>query len=91
MKSVPIYGLHNPLLNVERYRMYGDILIKVAAKMHEPEVLEFFIKLIQRVAPKSYGQAKGEVVVTRNMIENFGGDNCRFLLKSFGIAGDHLG
>jgi len=55
MKSVPIYGLHNPLLNVERYRMYGDILIKVAAKMHEPEVLEFFIKLIQRVAPKSYG------------------------------------
>ena len=84
-------GLHNPLKDPQRYLMYGDISAKAAAKMREPEVLEFFIKLIQRVAPKSYVQAKAEVLVTQKFIENFGGDQVRFLARSFAVPGDHPG
>ena len=54
--------------------MYGEILRKVANLMYEPEVEEFFIKLIQRVAPKSYVQSKAEVAVTRTFLANFSGD-----------------
>ncbi|KAM0064340.1 putative L-glutamate gamma-semialdehyde dehydrogenase [Helianthus debilis subsp. tardiflorus] len=39
-----------------------------------PEVSDFFAKLIQRVAPKSYQQALGEVYVTAKFLENFSGD-----------------
>lgn len=42
--------------------------------MAVPEVEEFFTRLIMRVAPKSYAQANGEVVVTRRFLENFSGD-----------------
>lgn len=42
--------------------------------MYEPEVEDFFTKLIQRVVPKSDVQARAEVTVTRKMIENFSGD-----------------
>lgn len=45
--------------------MYGDISAKVAYEMRRPEVADFFARLIQRVAPKSYAQAMGELVVTR--------------------------
>lgn len=79
-ESCKKYGLHNPLRNVERYNMYGDILFKLAAEMRKPEVEEYFIKLISRVFPKSYAQAKGEVVVTRKFLENFSGDNVRFIM-----------
>ena len=48
-----------------RYVMYGDISAKVAYEMRRPEVADFFARLIQRVAPKSYAQAMGELVVTR--------------------------
>jgi 1-pyrroline-5-carboxylate dehydrogenase len=41
--------------------------------------------------PKSYGQAKGEVKVTADFLNNFGGDNVRRLAKSFGVPGDHYG
>ena len=71
--------------------MYGDIFAKAASRMREPEVEEYFIKAIQRVMPKSYAQAKGEYVVTRRMIENFGGDNPRFTFKGFSVPGDHTG
>ena len=30
-KKVPRYGLHNPIKNVHRYNMYGDIFFKIAA------------------------------------------------------------
>jgi 1-pyrroline-5-carboxylate dehydrogenase len=59
--------------------------------MYEPEVEDFFTKLIQRVVPKSDIQARAEVTVTRKMIENFSGDQVRFLLRSFGVPGDHPG
>ena len=39
-----------------------------------PQVTNFFARLIQRVAPKSWDQAVGEVKVTRKFYENFGGD-----------------
>lgn len=38
------------------------------------QVSDFFAKLIQRVAPKSYQQALGEVYVTGKFLENFSAD-----------------
>lgn len=91
LKAIPKSGLHNMFKNPERYRMYGAVSAKAAATMKQPEVLEFFIKLIQRVAPKSYVQAKAEVEVTQQFLENFGGDQVRFLARSFGVSGDRTG
>jgi len=91
MNKCPKSGLHNPLKNPDRYLLYGDVCRKIANTMHEPEVSDFFTKLIQRVMPKSEVQARGEVAVTRKMIENFSGDQVRFLLRSFNVPGDHLG
>ncbi|KAK9278889.1 hypothetical protein L1049_028470 [Liquidambar formosana] len=48
-------------------------------------------RLIQRVAPKSYQQAFGEVYVTQKFLENFSGDQVRFLARSFAVPGNHLG
>ena len=59
--------------------------------MHDKSVEDFFTKMIQRVVPKSDAQARGEVVVTRNFLENFAGDNVRFLARSFANPGDHTG
>ena len=41
------------------------------------QVLDFFTRLVQRVAPKHYFQAAQEVIVTRRFFENFSGDNVR--------------
>lgn len=41
---------------------------------HKFQVSNFFTRLIQRVAPKSYQQALGEVQVTQKFLENFSGD-----------------
>lgn len=90
-KKIPIYGLHNPIRNVGRYNMYGDIFFRIAAEMRKPEIQDFFVKLIQRVMPKSTPQVTGEVVVTRKFFENFVGDNPRFMMSSFNVAGDHDG
>ena len=84
-------GLHNPLKYPQRYRTYGAISAKAAYLLKQPEINEFFIRLIQRVVPKSYIQAKGEVDVTQQFLENFGGDQVRFLARSFGAVGDHEG
>ena len=43
------------------------------------QVLEFFTRLVQRVAPKHHFQAAQEVIVTRRFFENFSGDNVRTL------------
>lgn len=91
MKSCPRYGLHNPLLNVDRYLLYGDVCNRAANELRKPEILAYFAKMIQRTSPKSYVQAEAEVVVTRKFLENFSGDQVRFLCRSFGVAGDHLG
>ncbi len=91
LASCPKSGLHNPLKNVERYRMYGDISAKAAAAIRQPEVADFFARCVQRVMPKSYAQAMGEVTVVRLFLENFSGDQVRFLARGFSHPGDHLG
>lgn len=84
-------GLHNPLKNPERYVEYGDITRKAGDALSQPDVAEFFTRSIQACVPKSYEQAAGEVQVTAQFLNNFGGDNVRRLAKSFGVAGDYYG
>lgn len=36
--------------------MYGDIFFKIAEQLRKPEILDFFVKLTQRVMPKSTPQ-----------------------------------
>lgn len=60
---------------------------RVAAALRRPEVADFFARLIQLVAPKSYAQALGEVTVTRKFFENFGGDQVR----RYGEVGEMCG
>jgi len=91
MQSTPKYGLHNPLLKPERYLKLGEVSQRIAQRMSEPEVEYFFARLIQRVCPKSWNQAMAEVRVTRNFLYNFSGDQVRFLARSFGHPGDHMG
>lgn len=91
MKAIPKSGLHNPLKNVDRYNLYGEISFKLAAALDNPEVEEHFSRCIQRVAPKSYAQCLAEVRVVRAFLKNFGGDQVRFLARGFHVSGDHLG
>nr|GLL22240.1 probable aldehyde dehydrogenase [Ipomoea trifida] len=91
MRKCPKHGLHNPFKAPERYLMLGDISAKAAHMLSLPEVSDFFTRLIQRVSPKSYQQALGEVIVTQKFLENFSGDQVRFLARSFGVPGNHLG
>ena len=90
-KQCPKSGLHNPLKNVERYNMIGAVCHKAAALMHDKRVEDYFTRLIMRVMPKSYAQSNGEVVVVRKFLENFSGDQPRFLMQSFNVSGDHNG
>ncbi|GER38569.1 delta-1-pyrroline-5-carboxylate dehydrogenase 1 protein [Striga asiatica] len=91
LSSCPKHGLHNPFKSPERYLMLGDVTTKAAHKLSLPEVSDFFAKLVQRVSPKSYQQAFAEVYVTQKFLENFCGDQVRFLARSFGVPGNHLG
>jgi len=83
LKSVPRYGLHNPLLNKERYLMLGNVCRKTAEVLHDKEVFEHMIQLVMRAVPKSYAQTEGEIRVTRQFFENFSGDQVRFLAEAF--------
>lgn len=91
LKSCPKSGMHNHFKAPERYVKYGEISAKLAEAMRRPEVEEYFARLIMRVAPKSHAQALAEVIVTRRFLENFAGDNVRFLARGFSVSGDHLG
>ncbi|XP_030497829.2 probable aldehyde dehydrogenase [Cannabis sativa] len=91
LSKCPKHGLHNPFKDPERYLMYGDISAKAAHMLSLPKVSDFFTRLIQRVSPKSYQQAFGEVYVTQKFLENFSGDQVRFLARSFAVPGNHLG
>ncbi|KAJ0267298.1 Aldehyde dehydrogenase domain-containing protein [Hirschfeldia incana] len=71
--------------------LYGHISTKAANMLALPKVSDFFTRLIQRVAPKSYQQAEGEVFVTRKFLENFCGDQVWFLARSFAVPGNHPG
>ena len=91
LRSCPKTGLHNPLKNVERYVELGRVCAKASALMAEPEVEDFFTRLIQRVMPKSWNQCKAEVTVTRTFLHNFAGDGVRFLARGFSNPGDRTG
>lgn len=91
MQSVPKSGLHNPFRNKERYLMLADVNRRVVECMHDPEVHNFFVKLVQRVAPKSTEQATAEIDVTVKFFENFCGDRVRFLAHSDQQPGNHTG
>ncbi|XP_007037249.2 PREDICTED: probable aldehyde dehydrogenase isoform X1 [Theobroma cacao] len=91
LSKCPKHGLHNPFKSPERYLLYGDISAKAAHMLSLPKVSDFFNRLIQRVSPKSYQQALGEVYVTRKFLENFSGDQVRFLARCFAVPGNHIG
>lgn len=91
LRNCPKSGLHNPLKNPDRYVMLGRVCARAAARLAEPEVEQYFTKLIQRVMPKSWQQCLGEVTVTRIFLENFAGDGVRFLARGFSNPGDHMG
>jgi 1-pyrroline-5-carboxylate dehydrogenase len=91
LKRCPSYGLHNPLRNVERYVMYGKICAKAAKFLRTQTGREYFAKLIQIVMPKDIAQCYGEVDVTAAFLENFSGDQVRFLAKGQTSPGDRLG
>ena len=64
----------------------------MAEQLGDPSVEYFFSRLIQRVMPKSYKQALGEVAVTRTFLKSFSGDSLRFLVgRSSSVSGDHDG
>ena len=53
LQECPKTGLHNPFKNKERYLMLSEVNRKVVECMHDPEVFDFFVRCIQRTAPKS--------------------------------------
>ncbi|CAE7372781.1 ALDH12A1 [Symbiodinium natans] len=91
MAAVPRSGLHNPFKHPERYVMLGEVCGAAAREMFKPEVTDYFIRLIQRVAPKSYAQAGGEIKAVRTWLQDFSGNNVRMLAESQGLPGDHVG
>lgn len=80
INSTPRSGLHNPLKNVDRYIKYGEICRKIAECLNNTEIMEHFVKLIQKVFPKTHQQAFGEMKVTRAFFENFSGDNVNIII-----------
>ncbi|OIO18882.1 MAG: hypothetical protein AUJ37_04640 [Candidatus Magasanikbacteria bacterium CG1_02_41_34] len=91
LRRCPKSGRHNAFQNVERYKMLGAVSARAAMLLSDVVVQDYFTRLIRRVMPKSYRQALGEVTVVQKFLENFSGDQVRFLAKGFSIPGDHLG
>jgi 1-pyrroline-5-carboxylate dehydrogenase len=91
LKSVPKSGVHNPFKNKERYLMLSEVNRKTVEVMHDPEVFEFFVRCVQRSVPKSHAQTTAEISVTVDFLENFCGDQVRFLAHSYKYPGDHDG
>lgn len=91
MKAVPAYGLHNPLRNVQRYNLYGQVCAKAGEYLSKAEIFDYFTGLIMRTVPKSRPQAEGEVKLVRAFLQNFSGDQVRYLARGFTVPGDHAG
>ncbi len=91
LRSCPKSGLHNPQKNPHRYVELGRVCANAAALLNEPDTVDYFTRLLQRVMPKSWQQCKGEVTVTRVFLENFAGDGVRFLARGFSNPGDYPG
>jgi 1-pyrroline-5-carboxylate dehydrogenase len=87
----PKYGLHNPIWNVGRYLMYGGISQKAADFLRSGEGEKYFTRLIQRVMPKDTAQCRGEVTTSAAFLDDFSGDQVRFLAKGQTTPGNHFG
>ena len=91
LASCPKSGLHNPFKAVERYLMLAQVSFKAAAALEDEAVARHFAYLIQKVMPKSFRQCMGEVMVVRQFLKNFGGDQVRFLARGTIDPGDYAG
>jgi 1-pyrroline-5-carboxylate dehydrogenase len=91
LTGCPRHGLHNPLYRVHRYVHLGRVCARAATLLAHPDVEAFFVRLIQRVMPKSHRECLNEVTVTRVFLENFSGDGVRFLARGFSNPGNHEG
>jgi 1-pyrroline-5-carboxylate dehydrogenase len=91
MAEIPKSGLHNAFKNPERALLYGEISHKMAVEFGKPEVLDRLARTIMAVCPKTYKGAVGEVEICKTFLQNFGGDQVRFLAKGFSVSGDHAG
>ncbi|CAH9076261.1 unnamed protein product [Cuscuta europaea] len=89
MLDYPKLDLHNPCKAPASYLMLGDISAKTALSF--PDVFDFFTRLLQRMALKSYQQALDAVVDTSKFLKKFYGDPVHFLARSFGMAEKYLG
>ena len=89
--ATPEYGLHNPLYNRERYMMYGQISRKLANLFDDRQVYQTLFNLIQSCVPKSDSQVASEILVTKRFLENFSGDQVRFMARGCVTAGDYDG
>jgi 1-pyrroline-5-carboxylate dehydrogenase len=91
LAKCPKSGRHDPIKNVERYKMLGKVFFKAAMALEEEKIEKHFMRLIQKVMPKSDAQCVGEVVVMREILKNFSGDQTRFLANGKTTPGDHFG
>ena len=91
IKSIPKSGLHNPFKNPERYQILGDVCFRTAHSLYNKNTKDKIIEEIISVTGKTEQQAEGEMVVSRKFLENFSGDQVRFLAKGFNTPGDHFG
>ena len=91
IQSVSKSGLHNPFKNPERYQMLGDVCFRTAQSLYKNNIQDQIINEIISVTGKTDAQAYGELVVSRKFLENFSGDQVRFLAKGFNTPGDHFG
>lgn len=71
--------------------MLAEVNRRLVEAMQDPEVYKYFVRLLQRVCPKSYAQADGELKVTVDFFKNFCGDNVRYLANASRSPGDHTG
>lgn len=91
IQAVSKSGLHNPFKNPERYQMLGDVCFRTAHALHNKNTKDKIIEEIISVTGKTEQQAEGEMIVSRKFLENFCGDQVRFLAKGFNTPGDHFG
>lgn len=91
IQSCPKSGLFNPLKKPFMYRKWGEILFRLAHSLHDKEIEAFMKRLMFLCIPKTDSEASKELLVARQGIENFSGDNPRFALRGFTVAGDREG
>ena len=91
INNVPKSGLHNPFKNPERYRILGDVCFKTAHNFKNKFIKSTLMEEIVQTTGKTYEEAEKEINVSRKFLENFSGDQVRFLAKGFNTPGDHFG